>query len=207
MIEQAAPWASLGPVLTAGDLPTPPTTRHLTPETATELERRFWPPKITDAPLPTYLIPIRGPFADELLGHAPTLIPRDTALGLSRENVYYRAPSGQPSAPARILWYSSRRDRQVVACSRLVEAVTGEPDALHREFRHLGVWKRPQVRAAAKRGQVGAIRFADTEVLPHPVALEWIRSLSDEGARLPSQGPRKISEQLFTEIYRKGRRG
>lgn len=207
VINEAAPWASIAPVLTDADHRKPLASEQLTLEATSELERRFWPLKITDAPLPTYLIPIRGPFADELLGHAPTLIPRDTALGLSRENVYYRAPSGQPSAPARILWYSSRRDRQVVACSRLVEAVIGEPDALHREFKHLGVWKRSQVRAAARGGRVGAIRFTDTELLPHPVTLEWIRGLSDEGARLPSQGPRRISVQLFTEIYRKGRRG
>jgi hypothetical protein len=207
VIDEASPWSSIEPVLLASSLlpSTPP--RLLTLTTASELERRFWPLKITDAPLPTYLIPIRGPFADELLGHAPTLIPRSLAVGLARENVYYRAPSAQPSAPARILWYSSGRDRQVVACSRLVDAMVGEADAVHREFKHLGVWTRAQVRAAAHRGRIGAVRFADTEVFPHPVSLEWLRALSPEGAKLPSQGPRKVSEQLFAEVYRKGRFG
>lgn len=180
---------------------------HLSAEQAAELERRCWPLKITDSGLPNYLIPIRGAFADELLGHAPTLIPRDTALGLSRENVYYRAPSGQPKAPGRILWYSSGRDFQVVACSSLIEALAGEPDVVHREFKRLGVWSREQVRAAARGGRVGAIRFADTEVLPHPVDLNWMRGLSPEAARLPSQGPRSVSAELFTAIYTKGRWG
>lgn len=207
VLDEVDSWSTVGPLIDAAGLPALQRPSVLTAPIASELERRLWPLKITDAPLRSYVIPIRGPFADELLGHAPTLVPRDITLGLSRENVYYRSPSGQPRAPARILWYSSGRDRQIVACSRLVESLIGEPDALHREFKRLGVWDRTQVREAARSGRVGAIRFSDTEVLAHPVELDWIRGLSDEGARLIVRWPSEVSGQLFTAIYMKGRRG
>lgn len=206
VLDACAPWGSLrgsphldGLVCQVDEMPGP--------VAAADLERRFWPLKISDAGLINYLVPIRGPFADDLLGHAPTLVPRDLTLGLSREHVYYRAPRSHPQAPARILWYSSGRDRQVVACSSLLEAFIGEPDSVHREFKRLGVWTRAQVRGAANGGKVGVLRFADTHVFDHPVSLDWMRSLSVEAATLPGQGPRQISGPLFEMIYVKGRHG
>lgn len=173
-------------------------------EQAAELERIFWPLKIVDAPLRTYLIPIRGPFADELLGHRPTLLPRDLMLGLSREHVYYRTPRGMPHAPGRVLWYSSGRDQQVVACSRLLESIVADPETCYRDFRHLGVWTRSQVQAAVRSDEVGAIRFGDTRVFNNPVGLSRLRVLSEGEARIPGQGPVELSRRVFAQIYQEG---
>jgi hypothetical protein len=142
---------------------------------AAEFERVWWPAKILDADLATFIVPIRGVFADDLLGHVPTLVARPADLGLSREHVYYRSGQSRPNGPGRILWYSSARDKEIVACSLLVESVTGTPEVLHRAFANLGVWNLHQVRAAMdKRGRVNALRFADTEIFTRPVPLRRV---------------------------------
>lgn len=174
---------------------------------ASELERILWPAKILDPDLPTYLVPIRGVFADDLLGHVPTLLARPAELGLSREHVYYRSGRSRPAAPGRILWYSSLRDQAVVACSRLVESVTGTPEVLHREFANIGVLKLEQVRSVAdKRGRVNALRFADTEIFARPVPLSRVQELSGGAARLTIQSPVRVDPDWFRRLYEEGTR-
>lgn len=172
---------------------------------AAEYERVWWPAKITDADLFTFIVPIRGVFADDLLGHSATLWAREADLGLSREHVYYRSGRSPLSGPGRILWYSSSRDRAVVACSRLTESIIGSPEALHHAFAHLGVWNLPQVRESAdKRGRVNALRFADNEIFRHPVGLEQVRALTGLGARLTLQSPVRIDGRQFARLYEEG---
>lgn len=172
---------------------------------AAEYERVWWPAKVTDADLPTFIVPIRGVFADDLLGHVPTLVSRDAGLGLSREHVYYRSGRNRLDGPGRILWYSSTRDQELVACSRLVESIVGSPEALHRAFAHLGVWSLTQVRASAdKRGRVNALRFADTELFVRPIALRRVRELTGHTAKLTIQSPVQIDGQQFARLYEEG---
>ena len=184
---------------------------HLTQEAITrteaaEFERIWWPAKIIDADLPTYIVPIRGVFADDLLGHIPTLVARPADLGLSREHVYYRSGQSRPDGPGRILWYSSARDKQIVASSRLIESVTGTPEVLHRVFANIGVWNLDQVRAAMdKRGRVNAIRFADTEILTPPLPLRRVQELSQPTVRLTIQSPVQIDSRMFQRLYEEGK--
>lgn len=174
---------------------------------AAEYERIWWPAKIADADLPTWIVPIRSVFADELLGHVPTLLARGEDLGLSREHVYYRSGQSRPSAPGRVIWYASERDRAVVACSRLTHSLIGTPEALHRAFRQFGVWSLDQVRGVAdKRGLVNALRFADTEIFPNPLPLERLRKLSERGARFTVQSPTRISGDQFSRLYQEATR-
>lgn len=173
---------------------------------AAEFERVWWPAKILDADLATYIVPIRGVFADDLLGHVPTLVARPADLGLSREHVYYRSGQSRPNGPGRILWYSSARDKEIVACSRLVESVTGTPEVLHRAFANLGVWNLHQVRAAIdKRGRVNALRFADTEIFMRPVPLRRVQELSKANAKLTIQSPVQVDSQMFKRLYEEGK--
>jgi len=172
---------------------------------ASEFERLLWPAKVLDPDLPTYIVPIRGVFADDLLGHVPTLLARPAELGLSRENVYYRSGQSRPAAPGRILWYSSARDRELVACSRLVESVTGSPEVLHREFANIGVLTLQQVRAVAdKRGKVNALRFADTEIFDRPIPLVRVQELSRGTVRLTLQSPVPVDAAWFKRLYEEG---
>lgn len=73
---------------------------------AAELEKRFWPMKVTDADIPTFLVPIAARFAERLFDvklSEQTLFWRPDNLGVACEHVYYRAAVGTaPRAPARL---------------------------------------------------------------------------------------------------------
>ncbi|MEU4397764.1 GNAT family N-acetyltransferase [Micromonospora orduensis] len=203
-------------VLAARDvgLPEPPQLRSGMPAAAAaEVERTWWPVKITDSDIPTYLVPIQQVFSADLLGVPQTMFPRQDALGLSREHVYYRSPGGiTPQAPARLLWYMSGTGRDaphaaaVIACSQLDAVVVGTPAELHSRFRHLGVWDYKQVEQAARDNLVQALVFTNTEIFAEPVRRGRLRELAETrgGHRVPYQ-PLRISNELFAAIYQESR--
>lgn len=180
---------------------------------AAELERVWWPAKITDSELSTYLIPIQQAFSADLLGVPSGLLPRHDTLGLAREHVYYRSPGGgRPKHPARILWYMSETGPRapypaaVIACSQLDLVENGTPADLHTRFRHLGVWDRVQLHSVARNGQVQALRFTNTELLTHIPRQRVTALAAAHGQRgVPPQGPLRIPPDLFAAIYQEGR--
>lgn len=181
-----------------------------------EVERRYWPAKIVDAPLETFMVPIKPFFAEELFDvdlARETLFYRRRDLGLSREHVYYRSPRGSAgiAAPARIVWYVTSKKNAagtsaVVACSRLDEVVLGPADILYQRFRHLGVYSRSEVRARAAGGLVMALRFTDTQRFPHRVDLKKLNAIAkSEGKRgLFTQGPWRVSDSFFEKVFTAG---
>jgi hypothetical protein len=180
-----------------------------------EVERKYWPAKILDAPLETFMTPIKSWYAEALFDvelAKQTLFPRSRRLGLSREHVYYRSPRGNAgmASPARILWYVTARANalgtgEVVACSRLDEVVSGPPRLLFQRFRHLGVYQLRDVMEASTEGSVMALRFVDTEMFSNRVPLKALRSLaSSQGHGLFLQGPWRISSSFFESVYRSG---
>jgi ribosomal protein S18 acetylase RimI-like enzyme len=175
---------------------------------ASEFERILWPAKVLHPDVPTYIVPIRGVFADDLLGHVDTLLARPGDLGLSREHVYYKSGQYKPVAPGRILWYSSKRDQQVVATSRLVESVLGSPEVLHREFANIGILTLAQVREARgkRAGTVVALRFADTEIFSRQLSLARVQELSNGAAKLTVQSPVPVDSAWFKRLYKEGMR-
>ena len=206
--------AELGRAATAAGLRVPPLREGLSAAIAADLERTLWPAKITDSDLPSFLIPIRPEWSTELFGVPETLIPRSSTLGISREHVYYRSPHPRVvAAPARLLWYASGAGTDsgvaaVIACSRLEEVIAARPAELHQRFRHLGVWQQDQITRAARNGTALALRFADTEILPHRVTLRRLRKLaSHHGQPLSLQSAKKISPQFFTAVYQEGLSG
>lgn len=169
------------------------------------LERSHWPLKVRDAGLKCFLVPIRPAPADALLGRDTGLWDSDPVLGLSRQHVYFRAPS--PSileAPGRVLWYVSGEGR-VVAASRLDQVVVADPATLHGRFRHLGVLGIEQIRKQAKHGKAMAVRFGDTEHFARPVPLQRLRAMTSRMEPLPS--PRQIAEEDFFRVYEEGAPG
>lgn len=181
---------------------------------AAALERAWWPVKILDSDLASYLIPIQQRFSADLLGTPDTLIPRDDALGLAIEHVYYRGSGGtRMSPPARLLWYMSEGGRgvshpaSVIAYSQLDTVVDGDPRELHSRYQHLGVWRQETVERASRSGGVQALRFTHTEIFPHPISRQRFQQLSlihGTSGRAP-QGPRPISTALFAALYSEGR--
>ncbi|GAA1706967.1 hypothetical protein GCM10009745_63540 [Kribbella yunnanensis] len=180
---------------------------------AAEVEQNWWPAKLVDSELPTYLIPIRQAYSSNLLGVPPVLIQRDDTLGLNREHVYYRRPGTQRlQAPARILWYmslggqSAAEQAGVIACSQLHAVHVSDPEELHDRFRHLGVWSLDDVVAAARDGQAQALQFTSTEVFPRTVTLRRMSELAENlslSCTAP-QSPRALPSELFAAIYREG---
>lgn len=180
---------------------------------AAELEQFWWPAKLVDAELPTYLVPIRQMFSSDLLGVPSGLWQRDDDLGLNREHVYYRSPGTQRlQDPARILWYMSKGGKSVaqaaaiVACSQLDAVHVGPPSELHSRFQHLGVWSLTDITKAAARGEAQALRFTNTEIFPRQVTYSQFSKLATARgqAATPPPGPRRISSELFAAIYTEG---
>jgi ribosomal protein S18 acetylase RimI-like enzyme len=196
-------------------LPPPASLRSSMPAVAAaELERIWWPAKITDSELKSYLIPIQQRYSGDLLGVPAGLLPRNEALGLAREHVYYKSPGGTPvKAPARLLWYMSGGGRttphppSVIACSQLDEVVVGSADELHARFQHLGVWGRTELSEASRDGKIQALRFTNTEIFPAPVPRAKFRALSQQfaGHQQVPFGPTPIPVDLFTALYEEGR--
>ncbi|MEW2271960.1 GNAT family N-acetyltransferase [Streptomyces griseofuscus] len=186
-------------------------------EVAAVAERAWWPTKIIDSELPSFLVPIKPRWSTELFNVPAMLMPRSDVLGISREHVYYRSSGRRgESVPARLLWYVSDGNSQgegqmVVGSSRLDEVLIDTPDALFSKFEHLGVYGRAEVQEAADAsGRAMALRFSDTEIFPKSVTLRRLTSLA-RGLGLPWSSNllislSKINSELFQAVYQEGHR-
>nr|WP_281720513.1 GNAT family N-acetyltransferase [Nitrosomonas nitrosa] len=181
---------------------------------ASEIERMLWPAKISDAEIPTFIVPIRATWAQnlfdeglanqELFGARPELV-------LKREQVYYRANQACGlETPGRILWYVSGDENwqgtmRIRACSRLDEVIIEKPRDLFRRFRRLGTYEWKDVMQTAKGDHekpIMALRFSDTELFKSPVSRDAFRKM---GIKSNLQSPVRITRQQFADIYEAGR--
>ncbi|MFC9486029.1 GNAT family N-acetyltransferase [Streptomyces hydrogenans] len=194
---------------------TPRLSADVSPEIASVAERVWWPAKIIDTALPSFIVPVRPHWSTELFNVPAMLVPRDDVLGISREHVYYRSAGHRgESVPGRVLWYVSagaagQQGKMVIGCSRLDEVVIGAPDTLHSRFEHLGVYGRGEVRKAAEStGRAMALRFSDTEIFPVPVTRSRLITLA-EGLGVAWVTPMslsRLSSELFQAVYEEGHR-
>jgi GNAT superfamily N-acetyltransferase len=201
---------ALGEAAATVHMDLPPLRHRPSAVLAGAIEQQFWPVKILDTGLPTFLVSIRPAWSSELFGIPRSLLPRRDLLGISREHVYYRSPMSRGErAPGRILWYVTNDGPgglgAIVACSRLEEVVVDSPQTLHGRFQHLGVWKRSQVEKVSRHGLALALRFADTELFPHPVPLRLLRQFATRiNHQLVFQAPQQVPSELFAAVYREG---
>lgn len=185
------------------------------PRVMSEIERLLWPAKITDAAIPTFIIPIRPEWAKELFDEElanQTLFGATPELALNRESVYYRSNqnSGGLRAPGRILWYVSSGARysgtgQIRACSRLDEVVVADPKSLYRRFKRLGVYRWERVYEVAKKdvsNRIMALRFSDTELFRTPISRKQALSiLKNDGIKTQFQSPVYVPAKIFERLY------
>lgn len=173
-----------------------------------QLERKLWPLKVVDAPLPCYVVPIKQTYASELLGYDLPLLARHDSLGISRRHVYYKSPRYVPRAPGRILWYvSGRRGGMIVGASQLISTHRASVRSLHARFKKYGIWTLEDVeKSASKSGIAGALRFGDTEIFHKPVSLSRAEQIvAAYGHKLGSMPTiREISREAYFEIYTSG---
>ncbi len=168
-------------------------------------ERHRWPLLVSEAHLPTFLIPIRPAWASRLLGLDDGLYSdRRRGLGLSRELVYFSASRMIPGPlPARVLWYASGDKTiqlsRIVARSIMVDAArVGAQEAVER-FAKLGVFRSSDIRSSAdKSGKVNVIRFQDTELLHEPVSRR--EAVFKRYVKGKVQSMRSVSPDFYEEL-------
>lgn len=197
--DEAGPW-----LLAAERLAAQPSA-----DAALGLERQFRPLCVVDAPVETWLVPIRPKFSAPLFGYPEELFARPDELGISVEHVYYRGGRSGEAAPARVLWYVSGANQGVVmGRSELIEVEDAPWEVAYRRFRRLGVYTRKDVSETADdRGYVRALRLINTEVFSQPMPLRRLRQLADgldHSLRLIS--PSRVSPALFALIMKEVRR-
>ncbi|MER8003864.1 GNAT family N-acetyltransferase [Streptomyces sp. NPDC095613] len=182
-------------------------------EVASSVERAWWPAKVIDSEMPSFLVPIEPRWSTELFNVPAMLLPRSEVLGISREHVYYRSSGRRgESVPGRLLWYVSKgangqEGQMVIGSSRLDEAVIDTPEALFSRFEHLGVYGLEQVQVVATSGHAMALRFSDTEIFPRSVSLKRLDSLAKRlGLTYSLMSLSKISNELFQAVYQEGHR-
>lgn len=179
-------------------------------------ESRFWPLRIRDAGVRSYIVPIQPQWAEHLFDPelaSQGLFGADRRLGLAREGVYYRGTRGvRLRAPARILWYVSASPRYegakaIRVCSTLNRVETDTAQNLYRRYRRLGVWHWRHVLHKAKgdaNRSLMALEFGQSECFRRPVHYdEAVRII---GKSMTFQGPVELSEEAFMEIYELGMR-
>lgn len=183
--------------------------------TAHRLERAYWPLKIIDAPLPSYIISIQPQWAAELFDDDlanQDLFGARTKLSLNREGVYYRSASnrGGLTAPGRIFWYvkddkTYQGSKCIRACSFLDDVVVGRPKELFRRFDQLGVYKWKDLIEIAKENidtSLMAVRYSDTQLLANPILWDTFQAvLQEAGVRTQLQSPQLIPPQVFAKLY------
>lgn len=179
---------------------------------AEALEARFWPFKVLDAGIASFLVPIRPHWAAALFdrhlaGQELFGVPEGPALAL--ENVYYLGSNVSIPAMSWILWYVSGDVGAVRAVSSSLGTDTAAATQLSRRYHRLGVYDWRSVLQAAKgdpQRRLHAYRFDRTELLERPIPWREVEDLiwRHMGTRNRLPGPLRVPESLFEELYLAG---
>lgn len=183
------------------------------------LEKAFWPLKISDEQIPCYIVPIQAKYAQELFDEELaninlSLFPSDKPeASLSIENVYFKKKAQTISSyPARILWYVSNDPRMfgtkaIRACSYLDHTETATMKQLYTKYRRFGVLTWDDMKKIEEPEKlVSAYLFSYTEIFPKEVTLEDVRKILDRPTETFTSYKR-ISQSHFLNIYRLGKYG
>lgn len=181
------------------------------------IERHLSPIKIRDFDIPTYIIPIKAKWAEQLFNDRSNeklqLFESENKLLLNRENVYYRSASKRSlSSPARILWYISenkitKEKGHIKAVSYIDEIFIDDPKKLFKQFEQLGIYKWKDIaKTIDKNNKIMAFVFSDTELFNKPVDLKFLRILFSnvENKTFMVLSPIKIKTETYLAIYKRG---
>ncbi len=183
------------------------------PRAALRTEQALWPLKLTDAPVPSYIVPIEAKWAAQLFDSrlaAQELFGANEELMLRPQNVYYRRNRpGVPEGPGRVLWYVSGDRRYgestqcLRACSYVGRVDHGDADTCYERYRHLGVFTRQDVRKLARGEPVMAFIFSHTELFDYPVPYRTVRAIlrDCQGSAPTFQSPCRVTPASFARLY------
>ena len=186
-------------------------------ENLLDIERLFFPAKISDAEIPTFIIPIKPNWAQQLfdadLSRQTLFGASKIELALNKEAVYYKSKIApkllKPGTTGRLLWHISRdKDpgfmgtSSIRACSILEEVIIGKPLDLYRRFRNLGIYSEQDILKVAKGDratEIMALRFSHTELFSNPISFNKIREILNK--KVTIQSPTFIDKEHFDSIY------
>ena len=170
-------------------------------------------PLISDPIQSCFLIPIRPGYALNLFDRQQSshdLFGGEPKTLMRWSNVYYRRVSHQLTltAPARILWYVSGSQKQIVGSSHLDEVVIDNPQELFRRFSRQGTLKWQDLHEMCD-GEISrdlmALKFSHTFPLNRPVPLSDVRKVFKEnGVGWSLQGPRKLTSNTYRKLFELG---
>jgi hypothetical protein len=181
-----------------------------------KIEKALWPVKITDASIPSFIVPIRPEWAMHLFDTgigSQNLFGGNPHLVFRVENAYYRSSIPRVlDTPGRILWYVSKHTgkyqdtESIRACSYLDEVVIDRPKPLFTRFRRLGVYKWDDLFKLAKRDletKIMGFRFTKTEMLARPINKKALQKVWREqlGKNFHIQSPIRIPPTVFFDLY------
>lgn len=180
-------------------------------------ERFLSPVKIEDLDIPTYIIPIKPKWAEQLFNDKSkekfNLFEPEYELLLNRENVYYR--SAKPkiiNAPARVLWYlsenkSTKAKGSIIAASYIDEIFVDSPKNLFKQFEKLGIYKWKDIsRTSGSKKEIMAFVFSDTELFTNYISLTSIKNIYNtiEKKKFMVVTPIQIKLETYLELYKRG---
>lgn len=188
-------------------------------EELVRLELKYYPLKIRDLEIPTYIIPIHDVWAGQLFDNAISsedIFGADPMKLWYYENVYYR--SCKPlteKAPGRILWYVCKRKKggvhsmMVVGCSYLTEVHTGKAKELFRQFKHYGIYEWRDIehlRKGEKDVDIKVLKFSHTELFTKALSYEQVQEVLERHGygKFNFNSPLKVKKEVFFDIYEEG---
>ncbi|MEP2057758.1 MAG: hypothetical protein ABJJ05_08125 [Maribacter litoralis] len=181
------------------------------------IERHFSPLKVKELNIPTYIIPIKPVWSENLFDDKSNeelaLFESNYELLLNRENVYYR--SALPKileSPSRILWYvsenkSTKNSGFIRASSYIDEIFIDHPKKLYKQFEQLGVYKWEHISKTAKdKEKLMAFIFSDTELFKKNISLKNITEVfkNYENKNFMAVTPIKIKPETYLALYKLG---
>lgn len=160
-----------------------------------------------------FLIPIRSGYAISLVDKqqaANDIFGGDVGRLIRWNHVYYRSKTHHKvlKPPARLLWYVSRTDKQIVAVSHLDEVVIDNPKELYRKFKKFGILKWEDLYDMCNGDpskEIMALKFSHTFPFRRPVTLSDLKAIFKQvGTGLSVQSPLNIPAAIFQKIYHLG---
>ena len=181
-----------------------------------EIERRFFPLKITDVEMPCYIIPIKPYWASQLfdkLAASQMIFGANPEKIWNHENVYYRnIKPVTEKYPARILWYVSSQDsysrqKSIVATSYLNDMTIDKVKSQFRKYKKFGIYEWKDIYELAKyniENEVKAIVFSNTEVFQKVIPFDKVTEilLSNGYKRNTFTSPLEVNKDVFKSVYK-----
>ena len=178
-----------------------------------ELERSCSPLNLEEVNQKYFLMPVRPGYAMSLVdryGSAEDLFGGKPSVLLRWDNVYYRKKTHHKTlqAPARILWYVSGNQKQIIAVSHLYEVEIGAAKTLFKKFKKFGILEWNDIYKMCDgdpSNEIMALKFSHTFPFRKPVSLDTIREVFKEnGTGLSLQSPLKLSMTIFQNLFQLG---